>query len=145
MRVGQGSSLSPLLFVIIIVPLSLTLRDPRAGYQLKKINHLLFVFGIDKCSVLELERGRLVRSEGIELPYKERTKEVEQEGYQYLVVLQLYKTMNKEMKESIGNEHFRRVKLICKSNLNAGKFFSGLNAWALGVMRYSKGRKFRGY
>ena len=29
-------------------------------------------FGIDKCAVLELERGRLVRSEGIELPDGER-------------------------------------------------------------------------
>ena len=28
--------------------------------------------------------------------------------------------MNKEMKERIGNEHLRRVKLICKSNLSGG-------------------------
>ena len=49
------------------------------------------------------------------------------------------KTMNKEMKENIGNEYIRRVKLICKSNLNAGNFISGLNARAIGVMRYSTG------
>ena len=40
----QGDSLSPLLFVIIMIPLSLILR---AGYQLKKegckINRLLFM------------------------------------------------------------------------------------------------------
>ena len=47
--------------------------------------------------------------------------------------------MNKEMKESIGNEYIRRVKLICKSNLNTEKFISGMNAWAIGVMRYSRG------
>ena len=62
-------------------------------------------FGIDKCAVLELERGRLVRSEGIELPDGERMKEVDQEGY--IKYLQLDKTTNKEMKENI-----RRVKLI---------------------------------
>ena len=43
----QGDSLSPLLFVIIMIPLSLILRDTRAGYQLKKkgckINHLPFM------------------------------------------------------------------------------------------------------
>ena len=66
-------------------------------------------------------------------------KEVDQERYKYLGVLQLHKTMNKEMKENIGNECIRRVKLICKSNLNAGNFISGLNAWAIGVMRYSRG------
>ena len=71
-------------------------------------------FAIDKCSVLELERGRLVRSEGIEFPDGERMKEVGQEGYKYLGVLQLDNTMNKEMKESIGNQNIRRVK-ICKS------------------------------
>ena len=38
-------------------------------------------FGIDKCAVLELERGRLVKSEGIELADVERMKEVDQEGY----------------------------------------------------------------
>ena len=58
-------------------------------------------FGIDNCAVLELERGRLVRNEGIELPDGERMKEVDQKGYKHLVVLQLDKVMNKEMKESI--------------------------------------------
>ena len=47
--------------------------------------------------------------------------------------------MNKEMKESIGKEYIRRVKLICKSKLNAGNFISGMNAWAIGVMRYTGG------
>ena len=61
-------------------------------------------FGIDKCAVLELERGRLVRSEGIEFLDGERMKEVDQEGYKYLG--------------------------ICKSNLNAENFISGLNALA---------------
>ena len=167
----KEDSLSPLLFVIIMIPLSL--RDTRAGYQLEKegckINHLFFMdysklygknsrqidslvqkvwsfsedigmkFGIDKCAVLELERWRLVRIEGIKFPDGESIKEVDQEGYKYLEVLQLDKTMNKEMKENIGNEYIRRVKLICKSNLNYGNFISGLNAWAIGVMRYSGG------
>ena len=38
-------------------------------------------FGIDKCAVLELERGSLVTSEGVELPDEERMKEVDQERY----------------------------------------------------------------
>ena len=43
----QEDSLSPILFVIIMIPLSLILTDTRAGYQLKKegckINHMLFM------------------------------------------------------------------------------------------------------
>ena len=46
-RIFQGDSLPPLLFVIIMIPLSMVLRDTKAGYQLKKggckINHLLFM------------------------------------------------------------------------------------------------------
>ena len=38
-------------------------------------------FGIDKYAVLELERGRLVRSDGLKLPDGERMKEVDQQGY----------------------------------------------------------------
>ena len=49
-------------------------------------------FVIDKCAVLELERWRLVRSEGIELLDGEMMKEVDQEGYSYLSVHQLDKT-----------------------------------------------------
>ena len=43
------------------------------------------------------------------------------------------------MKESIGNEYIRRVKLICKSNLNFGNFISCMIAWAIGVMMCSGG------
>ena len=43
----QGHSLSPLLLVIIMIPLPLILRDTGAGYQLNKegckINQLLFM------------------------------------------------------------------------------------------------------
>ena len=39
--------------------------------------------------------------------------------------------MNKEMKENIGNKYIRRVKLICKSNIYAGNFICGMNAWAI--------------
>ena len=66
------------------------------------------------------------------MPDSERMKEVDQEGYnKYLGILQLDKTINKEMKENIGNEDIRTL-------LNAGNFISGFNAWAI-FMRYSKG------
>ena len=43
----QGDFLSPLLFVLTLIPLSLILRKARAGYEFsvsrEKINHLLFM------------------------------------------------------------------------------------------------------
>ena len=43
----QGDSLSPLLFVLVMIQLTLVLRQTKASYEVKKggkkINHLLFI------------------------------------------------------------------------------------------------------
>ena len=43
----QGDSLSPLVFVLVLIPLNLILRKTKAAYEFseskKKINHLLFM------------------------------------------------------------------------------------------------------
>ena len=99
----QGDSLSSILFVITLILLSLLLRDMKAGFMLRefqrKINHLLFrddlfkalwqedgkldflvqivrIFSSDisKCAMLEMKRGKVVTSEGIELPHGENNK-----------------------------------------------------------------------
>ena len=119
----QGDSLSPLLFVLIMLPLTLMLRKMRAGYRLAKdikpVNHLLFMeglkfygvskdqldplvevvtifpqdirmsFGLDKCEVLEMRRGRQVGSSGIDLPDDQHVREVEEEGDKYHGIIQL--------------------------------------------------------
>ena len=97
----QGDSLSPLVFVLALIPLSLILRKAKAAYEFsgskEKINHLLFMddlklysrnekglhsllqkmrvfcedigmeFGIEKCALLVIEKGKIVKSVGIEL------------------------------------------------------------------------------
>ena len=93
----QGDSLSPLLFVLCMVPLTWLLRKDKAGYEWGKkgfkLNHLFFTddlklnqidslmqtvhifsentgmqFGIKKCGVLIIERGKVIRTHGIRLP-----------------------------------------------------------------------------
>ena len=96
----QGDSLSPLVFVLALIPLSLILRKVKAAYEFsegkEKINHLLFMddlklysrsekgldslvqtvrvfsedigmeFGIEKCAMLVMEKGKIVKSVGID-------------------------------------------------------------------------------
>ena len=50
----RGNSLSPLVFVLALIPLSLILRKEKAAYEFseskEKINHLLFVNYLKLCS-----------------------------------------------------------------------------------------------
>ena len=137
-RIFQGDSLSPLLFVLSMVPLSLILKKVNACYKWGKkeykLNQLLFMdhlklhakseeqtntlvrtvyvfstdigmeFGIKKCGILTMKRGKIVKREGIKLPDGEEMKQVGQEGYKYLGIIELDKIKETEMKEKITKE-----------------------------------------
>jgi hypothetical protein len=169
----QGDSLSPLLFVLSMIPLSLLLRKVNVCYEWGKkeykLNHLLFMddlklfskneeqiesliqtthifstdigmeFGIKKCGVLILKRGKIVRCDGIELPNDELIKEVEQDGYTYLGIVELDKVKEKEMKEKTIREYKRRLRLILKSKLNGKNKITAINTWAVAIFRYGAG------
>ena len=94
-------------------------------------------FGLDKCAVLKMRRGRQVGSSGIELPDNQHIREIEEEGYKYLGILQLDQTLNTKMKGKITSEYIRRVKKLCRSKLNGENLIDGINTWAVGVVRYS--------
>lgn len=117
---SKGNILSPLLFVIAMLPLSSVLNKSAAGYQLSKeegkITRLLFMddrklygsnekeinslvhtvrvfssdigidFGIEKCAVMVMKRGKLDKSEGIRLPDGRIIRSIgdDVEGYRYL-------------------------------------------------------------
>ena len=117
----QGDSLSPLLFVLCMVPLTWLLRRAKAGYEWGnkgfKLNHLLFMddlklfaksknqidslvqtvhifsenigmqFGMKKCGLLIMEKGKVVRTDGIRLPDGQYTKDINETGYICLEIL----------------------------------------------------------
>ena len=58
-------------------------------------------FGIKKCGILTMKRGKIIKSEGIKLPDGEVIKQVVQEGYTYLGIIELNKVKETEMKEKI--------------------------------------------
>ena len=171
----QGDSLSPLLFVLSLIPLTLVLRKVKAGYDLGDgngvINHLLFMddlkvygknqnqvdtlvqtirvvttdmqmeFGINKCAMHIMKRGRLTHSEGITLPdnLQIRGMKEDDDGYKYLGVLEVEGIKHLEMKELVRKEYFSRVKKILKSKLNGGNTIKAINSRAVSIIRYGAG------
>ena len=113
----QGDSLSPLLFIVAMIPMTRVLERMEVGYQLKKggsrINHLMFMddiklfgrgtkeidtlvqtvrivsgdirmeFGIEKCAHVNIQTGKITRTEGIQLPDGNNIKDIDETGYEY--------------------------------------------------------------
>ena len=66
-------------------------------------------------------------------------KDVDENGYKYLGVLQADNLKNLEMKDKVRNEYMRRVKLLVKSEFYAGNLVKGIITLDIGVVRYSAG------
>ena len=168
----QGDSLSRLVFVLALIPLSLILRKVKAAYEFseskEKISHLLFMddwklhsrnekgleslaqtvrvfsedigmdFGIEKCAMLVMEKGKIVKSVGIELPDGKVIKLLQEgESYKYLGILEVDKFLEEKMKLNVLKEYIRRLRKVLKSKLNGGNLVCGVNTWAVSLIIYS--------
>ena len=69
---------------------------------------IVMEFGIKKCGILTMKKCKIVKSEGIKLPDGEVMKQVGQEGYKYLGIIELDKIKETEMKQKITKEYKRR-------------------------------------
>ena len=61
------------------------------------------------------------------------------DGYRYLGILQLDRTLSTKMKCKVTAEYTGRVKRLCTFKLNSRNRIRGINVWAIGVERYSAG------
>ena len=93
-------------------------------------------FGISKCAFLIMKRGSTVKCDGISLPDNKVMKGLEEDGYQYLAIIENDDVKHAEMKEKLKRKYFRRVRKILKSKLNAGNIIKAINASAICVIRY---------
>ena len=96
-------------------------------------------FGLKKCGVVILKKGKLVKFDGIHLPNQEIMKEVDENGYTYLGILELDEIKEHEMKIKVTAEYKRRLRLILKSKLNGKNKIQAINTWAVALLRYGAG------
>ena len=96
-------------------------------------------FGLPKCGVLIMKRGRVVKNEGISMSDGKMMKNIEEGGYKYLGILEADGVKHKEMKNQIKKEHIRRVRNMLKSKLNGGNIISAISSRAVSIVRYGAG------
>ena len=96
-------------------------------------------FGIKKCDILTMKRGKVVRYEGRKLPNDEIMKEVEKERYKYRGIGELDKVKENEMKETTTKEYKQRLRLVLKSKLNGKNKTTAINARAVAIFRHGAG------
>ena len=95
-------------------------------------------FGIKKCGVLILKRGKVDKAKNrrLNLPNEKLMKTINEEGYKYLGLLEYDKVKEKEMKTEFAREYKRRIRLILISKLNGKNKIRAINSWAVAIMRY---------
>jgi len=86
-------------------------------------------FGIEKCATIKLQRGKIKHTEGIVLPNAQVIREVKEDGYKYLGVLETDQIKHDEMKDKVKMEYLRRARRVLQSKLNGGNTIGAINTW----------------
>ena len=161
----QGDSLSPLLFVMCLEPISREANKehtPKLKIQLDNkempINHLLFMDDIKLYSQSEENLRELssifmsnLEKIGLKVNIKKTATNCQQMAdiatviknentYKYLGVLENNQNLiDPKNKEDILNEIYNRIEILCKANLNSRNLFTAINEYAISVMNYYTG------
>ena len=88
-------------------------------------------FGLKKYEVVILKKGELVHFDGIHLPNQEITKEVDENLYNYLGILEFDEIKEDQMEIKVTAEYKRKLRLILKSNLNGNNKIQAINNWVV--------------
>ena len=73
------------------------------------------------------------------MPDGKMMKNIEEDEYKYLGILETDCVKHEEMKDQIKKEYIRKVRNILKSKLNGGNIILTLNSRAVSFVRYGGG------
>ena len=100
-------------------------------------NDIGMTFGIEKCGRLILNRGRMVKTDGLQLPTG-TIKDVE-EGYKYLGIMQSDTNHDSEVRARAITKYKKRIRQVLRSQLIARNQVKAINAYVIPVIRYPAG------
>ena len=96
-------------------------------------------FGIEKCAHVNIQRGKVTRTEGIQLPDGNNIKDIDETGYEYFGIIERKEIKCQDMKEKIKKEYITILKAVLNSKLSSGNTVKAINTWVVPVIRYSAG------
>ncbi|KAM3959727.1 uncharacterized protein ACR2FA_006251 [Aphomia sociella] len=103
-------------------------------------NSIRMEFGVDKCAVLHVQRGRVMNSESIQLPENICLRSLsEVETYKYLGMSESLGISDADMKQSVRQRFFSRLAKVLNSLLSGGNKVRAYNSWVMPVLIYSFG------
>ena len=116
--------------------LSLNLQwKPPAYADVKK--NTIMEFGIEKCAMLIMKSDKRHVTDGMELPYHDRIRTLEEnETYKYLGILEADTIKQVQMKGKIQKEYLRRTRKLLETKLSSRNLIKGIITWAVTLVRY---------
>ena len=95
-------------------------------------------FGGEKFAMLVMMKGKIVNSVVLEFPDGKVIKLIQEgESYKYLRILEADRFLKEEMMLNVPKEYMRMLRKVLKSNLNDENLVSGVNTWAVSLLKYS--------
>jgi len=160
----QGDSLSPLLFVLCIDPLSRQLNGKHKKVSISTdsgmytTNHLLFIDDLklmaeseEVLKMLMEETKAFFKAIGLEMNKEKSATKTETcakdatllEGISSYKYLGITETANSSISEEsfmkVRNEIIKRIRRLCETKLNSKNLFKGINEHAISVINYHIG------
>ena len=95
-------------------------------------------FGIEKCAMLVMQSGKRHKTDGRELPNRDKIRTLgENETYKYLGNLEADTIKQVQIKDKIRKEYIRRIRKLLETKLFSRNPMKGINTWAVFLVRYS--------
>uniref|UniRef100_H2ZXX1 Reverse transcriptase domain-containing protein n=1 Tax=Latimeria chalumnae TaxID=7897 RepID=H2ZXX1_LATCH len=95
-------------------------------------------FGLDKCATVTINRGQVVRGDGLKLPPDEVVNPLPlEENYKYLSILEHGSINNIDVKKEATMEYKKRLCQFLKSKLSGSNLLQAINIYAIPVMSYT--------
>jgi len=97
-------------------------------------------FGLEKCGIICLKRGRVQSKMHIGSTFESGIKETDsKKAYKHLGTEESYDIQHKNEKEKLKKEYWRRMRLVLGTELSAKKKIQAIGSLAVPVLRHSFG------